>query len=333
MELIFRALEESAPGPLWQTHARLHWPAYRHWYFANRPDERPALEEGFAALRRFMPELVPLYGRLQGLLGDGATETDAAETARFLTLWNPPAYLTGCSQAIYRGPRNLLARNYDYSPRLCEGLLLLSRWNGRAVLASVDCLWGALDGINESGLAVSLTFGGRPVVGRQGFGVPLLLRYILEFCATASEAAEACRRVPIHMAYNITALDKSGAFFTALLAPDREPNITRLPIAANHQTHIDWHRYAEATATLERERFLFMKLRDPHLTEAGFLGGFLARPLYTTAYEKSFGTLYTAAFWPESLEASYFWREEAMRLSLAEFQPQERRILYRAIGP
>ena len=130
--------------------------------------------------------------------------------ARFLALYRPPAYLTGCSQVVWPGEEPMLVRNYDYSPALCEGLILLSRWNGRAVLAMVDCLWGVLDGINDAGLAVSLTFGGRKVVG-DGFGIPIVLRYILEFCDTAEQAGEVhASRVPVHMSYNVTAVDRRG---------------------------------------------------------------------------------------------------------------------------
>ena len=42
-----------------------------------------------------------------------------------------------------------------------------------------DCLWGLLDGINDAGLAVSLAFGGRAT--REGFGIPLVVRYLLEW--------------------------------------------------------------------------------------------------------------------------------------------------------
>src|SRR6185436_2580738 len=95
----------------------------------------------------------------------------------------PTPYLTGCSQAVWtrRGEPPTLVRNYDYHPELCEGTLLLSAWHGTRVIAMSDCLWGVVDGINEHGLAVSLSFGGRQVVG-DGFGIPLVLRYALEFC-------------------------------------------------------------------------------------------------------------------------------------------------------
>ena len=57
-----------------------------------------------------------------------------------------------------------------------------------------DCLWGLLDGINDSGLAVSLTFGGRKDVG-DGFAIPLVVRYVLETCDTVAEARAALARV------------------------------------------------------------------------------------------------------------------------------------------
>ena len=60
-----------------------------------------------------------------------------------------------------------------------------------------DCLWGLLDGINDAGLAVSLTFGGRRDVG-DGFAIPLVMRYLLETCDTVDEARAALERIPVH---------------------------------------------------------------------------------------------------------------------------------------
>jgi predicted choloylglycine hydrolase len=60
-----------------------------------------------------------------------------------------------------------------------EGLIWISRLLDREVIAMGDGLWGVLDGINEDGLAVSLTFGGRRVLG-DGFGIPLIMRYVME---------------------------------------------------------------------------------------------------------------------------------------------------------
>ena len=116
-----------------------------------------------------------------------------------------------------------------------------------------DCLWGSLDGINEDGLAVSLSFGGRQVVGA-GFGVPLVLRYILEFCTTTDDATSVLERIPVHMSYNVTVLDASGKFATAYLRPDQPALIRAVPYAANHQEDIEWEQHARATATRVRVR-------------------------------------------------------------------------------
>lgn len=80
-----------------------------------------------------------------------------------------------------------MVRNYDYAPSAFDSLTLRTRWQGRTVLGTSDGLWGLVDGMNDAGLAVSLTFGGRRVVG-DGFGVPLILRYVLQTCETAEEA-------------------------------------------------------------------------------------------------------------------------------------------------
>jgi len=311
--LRFQSVAEDLPGPEWRSLYDDHWPAYRHWFLSEGIAERPTYALGLAKLRRYMPELLPTYEALCDLAGGG----DLA--ARFLSLYRPPAYLTGCSQAVWLGARPMLVRNYDYSPALCEGLLLLSRWNGRAVLASVDCVWGALDGINEAGLAVSLTFGGRKVVG-DGFGIPIVLRYILEFCDSAAQAGEVLQRVPVHMAYNVTALDRDGRFMTAFVAPDRATRVHQLPIAANHQGSIEWYKYARATATLERERFLYFRLREPGMTAERFVSCFLRPPLYTTAYKRGFGTLYTAIYRPDRCAVRYLWPDGDWCQSIADFR-------------
>jgi predicted choloylglycine hydrolase len=58
-------------------------------------------------LREHMPELWPVYERLVELAGGG----DLA--FRFLTLYRPPPYLLGCSQAVWLGQEPFLVRNYD----------------------------------------------------------------------------------------------------------------------------------------------------------------------------------------------------------------------------
>jgi predicted choloylglycine hydrolase len=152
-----------------------------------------------------VPELVPTWERLVEIVGGGDLE------ARFLSLWEPPPFFAACSIATWaRDGRPGLVRTYDYVPALCETTLLTSAFNGRRTMAMADCLWGALDGLNEDGLAVAVSFGGRRVVGR-GFAVTLLVRYLLDHCADLAEALAAVHAVPVSLAYNVALVDRSGA--------------------------------------------------------------------------------------------------------------------------
>ena len=223
-------------------------------------------------------------------------------------------------------------RNYDYSPFHIEGSVLMTRWNSRRVIATGDCLWGVLDGLNDSGLAVSLTFGGRRVVG-DGFGVPLLLRYVLETCDETAEAVAALRRVPSHMAYNVTVLDASGAFRTLFLAPDREPVVRQLPAVTNHQGKVEWHQHARATASLERERFLFARLADVDETPDDFVRAFSRPPLYSTSYGRGYGTLYTAVLRPQAGQIEYRWADQHWHASFDDFPTGTRHVRYPLTQP
>ena len=179
----FWAIAEDRPDVKWQGLFERLWPAYERWYGRDGMLDRPTFLACRAALRTHMPAFEPVWERLCALAGGGDT------AARFLSLYEPPAYLTGCSQAVWPGAEPMLVRNYDYSPHAFDGVVLRTRWLGKAVMGTSDCLVGLVDGINEDGLVLSLTFGGRTVTGT-GFGVPLLIRYALETCATVPEAME-----------------------------------------------------------------------------------------------------------------------------------------------
>lgn len=320
MERLFEALSEPLPGARWQGLFKRHWPAYKRWFLSEGERARPTYLSSLRAFKAHMPELVPTYEQLVELAGGG----DVA--ARFLSCYCPPAYLSGCSQAVWQGPQPLLVRNYDYHPQLFEGVILHTTWHGRRVISTSDCLWGALDGINEAGLAVSLTFGGRRVVG-EGFGVPLILRYVLEFCSDATEAIDALCRIPSHMAYNITVLDRAGRFYTVYLGPDRPARAREVPIATNHQEQVDWPQHARATATLERERFLYFRLRESDEPQR-LVQAFLRSPIYSTAYERGFGTLYTVALYPAEGRLDYLWPNGHWPQALNAFDESRRLVRF-----
>jgi predicted choloylglycine hydrolase len=185
-----------------------------------------------------------------------------------------------------------------------------------------DCLWGVLDGINEDGLAVSLSFGGRPVVG-DGFGCPLVLRYVLEFCRTTNEAAKVLERVPSHMAYNVTIVDAHGEYATAYVAPDRRTVVRKVPVSTNHQETVGWKAHAELTESVEREELLAERLRDPHETKEKLASRFLEPPLYRTGWARAHGTLYTAVYRPARRSVEYRWPGRALKQSFERFEEAE----------
>ncbi|HEU0214914.1 MAG TPA: C45 family peptidase [Jiangellaceae bacterium] len=300
LPLTFYAIAEPWPGPGWQDLFNVTWPAYRSWYLREGSAARPGLPTCRRMLERHMPELVPTWHRLCELAGGGEL------AARMLTLYNPPAYLVGCSQAVHLGSGGpALVRNYDYAPLLCERVVLGSAFTGRRVVGMSDCLWGLLDGVNDAGLAASLAFGGRRAVG-SGFGIPLVVRYLLEVCETADDARRTLARLPVHMAYNLTVVDRTGDHFTAFLGPDREPRFVSRPYATNHQEHPDWPEQAHATHSLERLSVLTQAL-DRAVDLEQLVAEFLSPPLYSTDYELGFGTLYTAVYRPVGATAEYRW--------------------------
>jgi predicted choloylglycine hydrolase len=295
----FEAIEEFEPGPRWAALFRRHWPRYRAWFLQEGEAARTSYAESLRALQEHMPELVPTYERVCELAGGGDLE------ARFLAMWAPPSYLAGCSQAVWQaGGDPVLARNYDYAPERLEGSIMHTSWV-RPVIGSGDCAWGLLDGINDAGLAVSLAFGGREVVG-SGFGVPLVVRYLLETCETTEQARTTLRRLPYHLAHTLTIVDRAGDVCTAFLSPDREVVLLAAVVATNHQGRVEWHEHAQATKSVERERAL-ERLLEQSSTPDRFVDGFLQPPLFVADDERRLGTLYTVAYHVGEGRAEFRW--------------------------
>jgi len=313
MLLTFRARAEAQPGPVWGGLFREYWPNYRKWWAGSGAAARPTWLEGLDAMRTHMPEIVPLYEELVEVAGG------KDDQARFLSYYCPPPYLSGCSQAIWPGGRPVLVRNYDYSPYAFDGTILRTEWQGRTVMGMTDGLFGLVDGINDAGLALSLTFGGRQVVG-DGFGVPLILRYVLQTCNTADEAGAALARIPTHMSYNVTAMDAKQNYVTVHMAPDRPAIVTHAAVATNHQEKVEWASHARFTATVERERFLLQRL-TLHVESANrFVSAFLRPPLYSVAFNQGFGTLYTAVYEGRQRRLTLHWPGKTWKLEMRNFQ-------------
>ena len=318
----FQSIDEPYPDVQWKKNFDATAQDYRRWFLKEGEFNRPSYRQCQEALQLYMPEFIPLWEHLVVLSGGGDLE------ARLLSLYCPTPYISGCSQAVWTRHDPILIRNYDYDPCLTEGVILKSRWHNTEVIACTDCLWGILDGMNEHGLAVSLSFGGKSDTGR-GFGMPLILRYVLEFCKTTEEALQVLCRIPTHMAYNITVLDAYFHVKTIELSPASKPVISTLPFAVNQQGHDNSSRYALFSRSSERKKMIIDTLYDPCMTIDTFIHGFSHNPLWNTNYDDGFGTLYTAIYNPALRAMEYRWPSFKCYQSFAHFEQWEQQITFR----
>ena len=319
--LRFRAVAEHRPGPKLAGIFRRHWPAYRRWYLSEGDAARPDFATCARMLRRHMPELLPAWEALVEAVGGGD------QAARFLSLWQPPGRVGGCSQAIWVQEPRALVRNYDYPPALLDGLLLRTSLTGAPVLAMSDCLWGVLDGLNGHGLAISLAFGGRQVSG-VGFGIAIVLRYILETCLDTAEAVAVLRRVPVHMPYNLALVDRHGGWRSVAIAPDRPLVELPEPVSANRQGAHAWPDDARLADSVRGESILLSCLDNPALTLDRLVARFLQPPVFRPLQPAGWGTLYTACWQPGSGSVDLYWPGQSWHQALARFDEGERIVTY-----
>lgn len=314
----FASLFETYPGEKLTSKLKVAWPAYQRWFRSVPFEQRTTAKSGRIQLQIHMPELLPLYDNLCNQFNADD------EIAAFLSLYNPPSFRAACSQAVWLGEPLSLLRNYDFPAKLCDRTLLHSHWNNTRVIGMSDCLWGLVDGMNEHGLAVSLAYGGRNRRG-DGFGITLVLRYILEFCQTLAEGLAVLQRVPVHMPYNVTLLDQSGAATTIELCPGKKPNNSSLKFATNHQLEGSQENLDTVTDSYIRERFLSTRLSDPVQTAEGLQQMFLNPPLLRRASEwHGWGTLYTASYFPRKGAVDIYWpNAQIMHKSFECFTDEE----------
>jgi predicted choloylglycine hydrolase len=286
------------------------------WYLGNGRIAPPTAAECRTALRDHMPELIPQYDRACTLVGND----DGAH--RILSHYRPPPAVFGCSQAVWLGKDGpALVRNYDYPLDIVSDRFESTSWLGRKVIAKAQRPWGGvLDGMNEDGLVASQTFGGRPAQG-QGFSIILMLRYVLETCHTVDDAVAALTRIPIAQSQNVTVLDRSGAYATLFLGPDRAPAVTALRLCTNHQERVVWPDHAVSSWTIERHHALAQRLDKPDMTLDRLVESFLAPPLYSRWIGSP--TVYTAIYRPSEGRVDYLWPGQRWCQHIDRFEPRE----------
>lgn len=131
----------------------------------------------------------------------------------------------GCSQMALLSSKTenghtLLARNYDFSEKMDDMTIYTTKINGRyAHIGSSSVLFGRCDGMNECGLAVSMTSAGLPVSSMEGsvkrpaiegFTFWAVIRSVLENCQKVEDAIDFTKEMPIAFNLNLMVADKNN---------------------------------------------------------------------------------------------------------------------------
>jgi predicted choloylglycine hydrolase len=310
VELPFRLVDAGVgPGEAIAHEFARSWPSYRRWFLHEGEQARPSYAQSRDALRTWMPEIFDDYVAMVNAVGGGDLE------ARFLSHWCPPPLVAACSIAMIAGRTPMLIRNYDYPPSLCDALSLRTHWSGRSMIGMSDCGWGLMDGINEDGLAIAISFGGRRAVGR-GFGIGLVVRYLLQVCTTTEEAVLRLLQLPVQMSYNVAIIDAWGNHRIVHTAPDRPAEVTQELSCANRQGATEWPQHAEYCNTVEREERLHSLVTFPLIEPDDLVAAFLRPPLYRSLVESTWGTVYTSAYAPALGTLTLLWPDDLWEMQV-----------------
>lgn len=313
MEKLFHALDEPQPGAFCRKTIEESRDFVAGWF--GKADRVWDPEQTRRRVAEGMPEMLGIFDTCAGFAGD-----DPVMIAAIAGIDPPPLIPAGCTVRAFTRPRPTMLRNYDFHPEATQAVILRSHWNGRGVLGTAQGATGLLDGVNEAGIAAALTFGGRHVYGT-GFGIVMVIRYLLQVARTLDDAAEVLRRVPVAWAHNVLVQDAEGRSIRAEVAPDREPLIVEAHVATNHQANVPpgessrW-RFAEADGLPD----------DAEAARTVFASG----KLCLDDFDGWLGTLYTAEYRPEERAVIYHWGADNWRQSLDAFEEGTRRIAYAA---
>ena len=314
MQKRFVALCEDTPGSAWRERFIAGRVETEAWYRGIEREAPPTAAECRAQLQRHMPELLGPYDRVCALVGDD----DLAP--QMLSHFRPPPLQHGCTQAVWLGADGpALVRNYDFPLGVVSDYFESTRWFGREVISKGQRPWGGcLDGMNGDGLVASMTFGGSLIQGR-GFAIILIVRYILETCRWVDEAIAALCRIPVALSQNVTVLDRTGAYATVFLSPERAPMVSSGLVCANHQdSSVTTGMSKSLAGSMARQEAALRALTIPGATLASLTEAFLAAPIYS--HNASSPTVYSAVYRPAALTVDYVWPGNVITQAIGSFK-------------
>jgi predicted choloylglycine hydrolase len=157
------------------------------------------------AEERFYAKFAPaIFEEISGIAN--ALDTSLERACLFFGNGGLRPRLGGCSAVMSPAA---FGRNYDFQPQNYGARLALVQPEGRyASIGFSELLTGRLDGMNEHGVTVALHLVGRR--RQPGMSCLLMIRIVLDQCATTDEAVEMFGRFPHAVAYNYSLLDAGG---------------------------------------------------------------------------------------------------------------------------
>jgi predicted choloylglycine hydrolase len=165
------------------------------WWFDIRKEER--------SFAKFSPAL---WAEIGGLADGLGIPMERAALCFGNDGLRPP--IGACSAVMGAG---VYGRNYDFKPR-CYGarLAVVQAGGSYASIGASEFLTGRLDGMNERGVVIGL-HRVRASPRFPGLSSVLIVRLVLDQCASTAEAVALLRRLPHAMQYNYSLLDAYGA--------------------------------------------------------------------------------------------------------------------------
>jgi predicted choloylglycine hydrolase len=164
------------------------------WWFKLGTEER--------VFRKYSPAL---WEEINGIADGLGIPLERAVMAFGNNGLRPP--LGACSAIMTAG---VYGRNYDFQPRYYSArFALLQTKQSYASIGATELLTGRLDGMNEHGLTIGLHLV-RMNPRAPGLSCVLIVRAVLDQCATTADAVAMLRRFPHAMRYNYSLLDAGG---------------------------------------------------------------------------------------------------------------------------
>jgi len=174
--------------------------------YSRRKERRPfafSLKNARAALTTYAPNI---WEELHGLADGLGIPLERAVAEYSNGRLRYPKH--GCSAVMTGG---LYGRNYDYDVRHYDRLLVAVQAKGvHASIGFSDRFTGRVDGMNEHGLCVGLHMVNQ-ATWQPGLVCILIVRIVLDQCATTREAVKLLRRLPHGLGFNCSLIDAGGA--------------------------------------------------------------------------------------------------------------------------